>query len=144
LLAVVISEAQQQQLQLVQQQQQQQQQIPQQPPPPLSGVVPGSFPSPVGAPAVYADALVPEIGTPTMASMGWITAPWSPRTTAFVPPPMTGAEAYTAQLTGALSPKGLNTPVSSLGAEAVSAELALRTQANIDAKRRDPLVEPTS
>ena len=114
------------------------------PPPsnvPLSGM-PVALPSPS---SFYHDLSLAgaELGTPTMTSLaGWM--PWSPRTGIPPPPPMTAAEAYTAQLTGALSPRGMMTPAS-IGAITLDSlsEMA-KTSAVDSTKRREPVVEPTS
>lgn len=103
----------------------------------LSGMPPLPSPS-----AFYHDlSLVSaEVGTPTAASLAnWMV--WSPRSG--VPPaaPMTGAEAYTAQLTGALSPRGMMTPapVVPVTLDSMSEMGRLPNEAK---KGREPVVEP--
>lgn len=103
---------------------------------PLSGM-PVALPSPS---SFYHDLSLAgtELGTPTMSSLaGWI--PWSPRTGMPPPPPMTGAEAFTAQLTGALSPRGMMTPAS-ITLDALS---DMGKSSAPETKRREPVVEPT-
>ena len=107
----------------------------------LSGIPPAPLPSPS---SFYHDLSLAsnEISTPTMSSLaGWI--PWSPRMGIPPPVPMTGAEAYTAQLTGALSPRGMMTPASINVTLDAMAEMN-KAAANEASKRREPVVEPTS